>query len=29
VKFGMKRGRKTVNIIEPAAVTESAVTESA
>ena len=30
VKFGMKRGRKTVNIIEPATVTESvAVTESA
>ena len=36
VKFGKKRGRKTVNIIEPAAVTESAavpepvaVTESA
>jgi len=25
VKFGKKRGRKTVNIIEPAAVTESAV----
>ena len=23
VKFGMKRGRKTVNIVEPAAVTES------
>jgi large subunit ribosomal protein L27 len=30
VKFVMKRGRKTVNIIEPATVTESvAVTESA
>ncbi len=29
VKFGVKRGRKTVNIIEPAAVTESVVTESA
>jgi len=30
VKFGMKRGRKTVNIIEPATVTESvAVAESA
>lgn len=30
VKFGKKRGRKTVNIIEPAAVTESAaVAESA
>ena len=27
VQFGKKRGRKTVNIIEPAAVTES-VTES-
>jgi len=25
VKFGMKRGRKTVNIIDPTVVTEQAV----